>query len=111
MAPTNAPSVAQRIASALPRREESFEDAPCVGRWYNTDLPPEVGRELHTRRAVLDYFAHALAMCRDCPLTEACLTRVAPRESFYDGVCAGIVWRNGKPIGSVSGVIPTGRAA
>jgi len=30
------PSTAARIAAALPRREQSFDDAPCVGKWYIT---------------------------------------------------------------------------
>ncbi len=101
-----APSIGDRIAAALPRREQSFEDAPCAGRWWCTDLPTEL--RLSPRRVVLEHFAHSLTLCASCPLLDACRERVQPAASYYDGVCAGAVYRNGRVIG---GITAQGRAA
>ncbi|MEU1309962.1 WhiB family transcriptional regulator [Streptomyces cinnamoneus] len=38
----------------------------------------------------------ALRACAVCPVHRFCLEAVAPRESWFDGVCAGRLWRNGK---------------
>lgn len=37
----------------------------------------------------------ALAMCAQCPVQKSCLLSVMPNVSFFDGVCAGVVWRDG----------------
>jgi len=37
----------------------------------------------------------ALRICGNCLFVQECLTWVRPNKSFYDGVAAGIVWRNG----------------
>ena len=103
------PSVHDPVAANLPRREEPFDDAPCAGRWWITDMPTDL--RLSKRTAVVEHFAHALSLCASCPLTQACLERVAPKPSYYDGVCGGLVWRNGECIGGLTGVIPSGRAA
>lgn len=87
------------IARRLPRREASFDDAPCVGAWADFDLPTD--RTLPTRGAALRHFAPALAACARCPLTGPggpCEQRVEPVASFFDGVCAGRVFRNGVPL-------------
>lgn len=87
------------IARRLPRREASFDDAPCVGEWASFDLPTD--RTLPTRGAALRHFAPAIEACNRCPLTGpggACEQRVAPVASYFDGVCAGLVYRNGVPL-------------
>lgn len=38
----------------------------------------------------------ALSYCDRCPVTEECWEYVSPRRSYFDGVCAGKVWRNGR---------------
>ncbi|MFD8995632.1 WhiB family transcriptional regulator [Streptomyces abikoensis] len=38
----------------------------------------------------------ALRACAGCPVPRYCLEAVAPRESWFDGVCGGRLWRNGK---------------
>ncbi|MFG2178941.1 WhiB family transcriptional regulator [Streptomyces abikoensis] len=38
----------------------------------------------------------ALRACAGCPVARYCLEAVAPRESWFDGVCGGRLWRNGK---------------
>jgi hypothetical protein len=103
------PSVHDRVAAKFPRREEPFDDAPCVGKWFIVDLPTDL--RLSKRSAVIEHFAHALSLCASCPLTQACLERVAPRQSYYDGVAGGLVFRNGECIGGLSGVIPSARRA
>lgn len=50
--------------------------------------------------ALFDYYVfpearEALRICGNCRFVEECLTWVRPNKSFYDGVAAGIVWRNG----------------
>ncbi|MEU7134521.1 hypothetical protein [Streptomyces sp. NPDC046261] len=38
----------------------------------------------------------ALRACAVCTVSRYCLETVAPRESWFDGVCAGRLWRNGR---------------
>ncbi|MEU3746496.1 MULTISPECIES: WhiB family transcriptional regulator [Streptomyces] len=40
--------------------------------------------------------APALRACADCPVRRECEAAVAPAESYFDGVCAGRLWRNGR---------------
>ncbi|MEV4330343.1 WhiB family transcriptional regulator [Streptomyces sp. NPDC049597] len=47
--------------------------------------------------------APALRACEVCPVRRECAQTVAPAESYFDGVCAGRLWRNGRP------VVPRGR--
>lgn len=42
--------------------------------------------------------APVLRACARCRLHEACERAVAPAESWFDGVCAGRLWRNGRPV-------------
>jgi hypothetical protein len=46
---------------------------------------------------------HALAYCRDCPVSDLCLAVVRPSRSHYDGVAGGQVWSNGKIVGRLHG--------
>ncbi|MFG2872282.1 WhiB family transcriptional regulator [Streptomyces sp. NPDC048338] len=61
--------------------------AACVG------LSPSV---VFARRA--QQAAPALRACAACPVSRECETAVAPAESYFDGVCAGRLWRNGRPV-------------
>ncbi|MER5888536.1 WhiB family transcriptional regulator [Streptomyces sp. NPDC001941] len=42
--------------------------------------------------------APALRACAGCPVSRECEAAVAPAESWFDGVCAGRLWRNGRPV-------------
>ena len=44
----------------------------------------------------LDLAQPGLNYCRRCPFWQDCNDLVKPRESHYDGIAAGKVWRNGK---------------
>lgn len=37
----------------------------------------------------------ALSYCERCPVMQACLDYVQPSRSYFDGVAAGRLWRNG----------------
>jgi hypothetical protein len=37
----------------------------------------------------------ALSYCETCQVTDLCMETVRPSKSGFDGVAAGIVWRNG----------------
>lgn len=37
----------------------------------------------------------ALSYCSECSITELCMEIVRPSKSGFDGVAAGVVWRNG----------------
>jgi WhiB family redox-sensing transcriptional regulator len=37
----------------------------------------------------------ALRICSHCRFTSECMDWVRPSKSFFDGVAAGVVWRNG----------------
>lgn len=41
------------------------------------------------------YATLALWYCRKCPVVDLCKDHVRPHKSYYDGVAAGQVWRNG----------------
>ncbi|MGW0466862.1 WhiB family transcriptional regulator [Streptomyces sp. NPDC003027] len=60
--------------------------AACAG------LSPSV---VFARRA--QHAAPALRACAVCPVRRECEAAVAPAESYFDGVCAGRLWRNGRP--------------
>lgn len=50
--------------------------------------------------AVFDHYVFpqakkALQICGGCHFIDECLAWVRPNKSFYDGVAAGIAWRNG----------------
>ena len=46
------------------------------------------------------YVQYALAYCQRCEVVKECDTFVRPRKSFYDGVAAGKLWRNGRIVDS-----------
>ncbi|MFB7517848.1 WhiB family transcriptional regulator [Streptomyces sp. NPDC056144] len=56
------------------------------------DLPPAVVFARRPKDA-----APALRACAACPVRRECEGAVAPAESYFDGVCAGRLWRNGRP--------------
>lgn len=37
----------------------------------------------------------ALSYCERCPVIQECFDYVLPSRSYYDGVAAGRLWRNG----------------
>lgn len=39
--------------------------------------------------------SEALRICSHCRFVDECMTWVRPSKSFFDGVAAGVVWRNG----------------
>lgn len=61
--------------------------AACVG------LSPSVVFARRGKEA-----APALRACAACPVRRECEAAVAPAESWFDGVCAGRLWRNGRPV-------------
>ncbi|WP_329380713.1 WhiB family transcriptional regulator [Streptomyces sp. NBC_01351] len=62
------------------------DSAACAG------LPPAV---VFTKRAKVA--APALRACAVCPVRRECEQAVAPAQSWFDGVCGGRLWRNGRP--------------
>lgn len=56
------------------------------------DLSPDV---VFTKRAKIA--APALRACTACPVRIECEEAVAPADSWFDGVCGGRLWRNGRP--------------
>jgi len=61
--------------------------AACAG------LP---ARTVFARRAA--EAAPALRACEVCTVRRECEAAVAPAASWFDGVCAGRLWRNGTPV-------------
>lgn len=64
-----------------------LELAPC----RNADPKLFDAITVQTAQPALDY-------CRECELWNDCAFYVRPSTSYYDGVCAGAVWENGKRI-------------
>ncbi len=44
----------------------------------------------------------ALNLCKECFFWDKCEALVEPKSSYFDGVCAGKVWRNGKILAKLS---------
>ncbi|WP_232792476.1 hypothetical protein [Actinacidiphila yeochonensis] len=63
------------------------EAAACAG------LP---AKAVFARRA--SEAAPALRACQVCTVRRECEEIVAPAASWFDGVCAGRLWRNGTPV-------------
>jgi len=42
----------------------------------------------------------ALSYCARCPVKAECVMIVKPHESYFDGICGGIIWKNGRPVGA-----------
>ncbi|MFI6286886.1 hypothetical protein ACIBCM_19415 [Streptomyces sp. NPDC051018] len=61
--------------------------AACAG------LSPAVVFARRARQA-----APALRACAVCTVRRECERAVAPADSWFDGVCAGRLWRNGRPV-------------
>jgi hypothetical protein len=40
----------------------------------------------------------ALRRCPRCPVRTECLAAVDPERSWFDGVCGGLLWRNGRAV-------------
>ncbi|MBK3549076.1 hypothetical protein [Streptomyces sp. MBT61] len=58
--------------------------------------PGPAGAVVFARRAA--DAAPALRACARCPVRRQCEETVAPGESWFDGVSAGRLWRNGRPV-------------
>lgn len=72
----------------MPRRwPEALDDAACRG------LPPQVfdGKTHEDVNA-------ALATCHGCRCKRACNLWMRPGRTFYDGIAAGRLWRDGKAV-------------
>lgn len=102
-------ALALRVASKLPPAEGWIAQAPCAdGSPYDHDLPLTYRGNRAHRVTILDDYTvrQALTRCGACPFTAQCLARVAPAESYYDGVCAGLIWLNGQVIGGLTAAAP-----
>ena len=54
----------------------------------------------------LDLAQPALNYCSQCIFWEECDSLVQPKPSFYDGVVAGKVWRNGRIVAKLDATSP-----
>jgi hypothetical protein len=54
----------------------------------------------------LDLVQPALNYCSRCIFWEECESLVQPKPSFYDGVVAGKVWRNGRILAKLDATSP-----
>lgn len=61
------------------------EDAPCRG------ADPWLFDQSQIALAII-----GLQYCIECPFKQECLELVAPSKNYFDGICGGIVWQNGR---------------
>lgn len=54
----------------------------------------------------LDLAQQGLQYCRGCPYWQDCDSLVKPESSYYDGIAAGKVWRNGKLLARLDSASP-----
>ncbi|MFF9868488.1 WhiB family transcriptional regulator [Streptomyces sp. NPDC013953] len=79
-----------RPSSSAEEKREFFgwrADAACAG------MPPQV---VFARRPA--DAAPALRACARCPVTRQCEETVDPAHTWFDGVSAGRLWHNGRPV-------------
>ncbi|MGW0822491.1 hypothetical protein [Streptomyces sp. NPDC002845] len=74
-------------------------DAPCVDN--QAFVLPE-GVQLPMRVPSEDL----LKICDACPFRAACVARVRPAKSKFDGICGGRLWCDGKAIESCTSAHP-----
>lgn len=101
-------TLALRVASKLPPAEGWIAEAPCAdGSPYDHDLPLTYRGNRAHRVTILDDYTvrQALTRCGSCRFTRECRARVAPEVSYYDGVCAGLIWLNGVVIGGLASAV------
>lgn len=70
-------------------------DAPC------TDVDPWLFDQTEINMAM-----PALQICKRCIFWQKCEDLVEPKRNFYDGICAGKVWRNGRILVKLSATSP-----
>lgn len=92
-----------RLSLALTAAEAWVDDAPCAGQWFLTDPLSNVHMVRHDAYVVA--CLPALDLCRACPFTRACIERVKPAASYFDGVCGGRVWRGGRVVYAIKEVM------
>lgn len=54
----------------------------------------------------LDLAQPGLQHCKGCPFWQNCEDLVQPKSSYYDGICGGKVWRNGRVLASLHPTLP-----
>lgn len=78
-------------------RRDTSPDLPEAADWRLragcTDLPTA---SVFAR--CLPEARRALRACNACPVTEQCLLTVDPANTWFDGVCGGRLWRNGREV-------------
>lgn len=53
----------------------------------------------------------ALALCRSCPLNgQPCMEWIKPKQSYFDGVAAEQVWKDGKRVTRPRNILPMSRS-
>lgn len=83
--PSGAPGVTGDAPPPAPPGWRSA--AACAG------LPPKVVFSKKVKEA-----APALRACAGCTVRRHCERVVAPADNWFDGVCAGRLWRSGRPV-------------
>jgi hypothetical protein len=78
--------------SGVPSREAEilYSQAVCV------DANPMYFDQIEHNKLAKE----ALNYCAVCPVRKQCLMVVKPRESYFDGICGGVIWRNGQRVGA-----------
>lgn len=74
-------------------------DAPCAGN------------DLFTMEEIATHVVPPLLLtlfktCQSCPFRARCIEVVAPRNSRFDGVCGGRLWRDGQVVVTSPGADP-----
>ena len=54
----------------------------------------------------IDLAMSALQICKGCPFWQNCNDLVEPKSNYFDGVCAGKVWRNGRVLAKLDSAFP-----
>ncbi|MFE3196864.1 hypothetical protein [Embleya sp. NPDC059237] len=71
--------------------------APCAGRWE--EFAPVEGA-WGNGEALLAQCTPLLSVCDECAFVVLCAEAVRPAGNWFDGVCAGAIWINGKAVES-----------
>ncbi|MER6193415.1 WhiB family transcriptional regulator [Streptomyces cyaneofuscatus] len=83
------------MTSLTPQPDDA--DGPDSSWWRSaaacSGMPPQIVFARREKDA-----APALRACARCPVLRRCEETVAPADSWFDGVSAGRLWRNGRPV-------------
>lgn len=77
-------------------------DSRAVAAFYRDAACRDTDPVLFDQTDVGGLSTYALAYCARCPVTTICRSIIRPSRTYYDGVAAAAVYRNGRVVASLA---------